>query len=201
MVLLRDATRFTMRCFRRSSSTYTKAPDMKINRKLYTKVAPYFGSLDATESKNIKELELKAMQKAGVPAQEYYSTIKPMQASYAIADHTRTLLFGISDGALPSNVGGGYNLRIILRRVFDFMDQYKMDLDIMKLIELHANDLKPLYKDIGESMNEINEVIETERKRYAEHEGNGAQHSDPDNNEARAAYRPESLRPSTKATA
>lgn len=144
-----------------------KSTDMKINRKLYTKVAPYFGSLDATESKNIKELELKVMQKAGVPAQEYYSTIKPMQASYAIADHTRTLLFGISDGALPSNVGGGYNLRVILRRVFDFMDQYKMDLDIMKLIELHANDLKPLYKEIGESISEIHEVIETERKRYA----------------------------------
>ena len=144
-----------------------KSTDMKADRKLYTKVAPYFGSLDATESKNIKELELKVMQKAGVPAQEYYGTIKPMQASYAIADHTRTLLFGISDGALPSNVGGGYNLRVILRRVFDFIDQYKMDLDIMKLIELHASDLKPLYKDIGESISEINEVIETERRRYA----------------------------------
>ncbi len=143
-----------------------KSTDMKINRKLYTKVAPYFGSLDATESKNIKELEMKVMQKAGVPAQEYYNTIKPMQASYAIADHTRTLLFGISDGSLPSNVGGGYNLRIILRRVFDFMDQYKIDFDIMKLIELHAHDLKPLYKDIGDSIGEIHEVLETERKRY-----------------------------------
>ena len=144
-----------------------KSTAMKTNRKLYTKVAPYFGSLDATESKNIKELELKVMAKAGVPANEYYDTIKPMQASYAIADHTRTLLFGISDGALPSNVGGGYNLRVILRRVFDFMEQYKMDLDIMKLIELHAHDLKPLFKDIGDSLGEINDVIETERRRYA----------------------------------
>lgn len=143
-----------------------KSTDMRINRKLYTKVAPYFGSLDATESRNIKELELKVMQKAGVPSQEYYSTIKPMQAAYAIADHTRTLLFGISDGALPSNVGGGYNLRIVLRRIFDFMDQYKMDFDMMKLIEMHAKDLKPLYKDIDESLDEISEVIATERKRY-----------------------------------
>ncbi len=144
-----------------------KSTAMKLNRKLYTKVAPYFGSLDATESRNIKELELKVMQKAGVAADEYFSTIKPMQASYAIADHARTLLFGISDGALPSNVGGGYNLRIILRRIFDFMEQYKMEFDIMKLIEMHARDLKPLYKDIEENIDEISEVIETERKRYS----------------------------------
>ena len=143
-----------------------KSTDIKINKKLYSKVAPHFSSLDATESRNIKELELKVMEKAGVPVQEYYSTIKPMQAAYAIADHARTLLFGISDGSLPSNVGGGYNLRVILRRIFDFMDQYKMDFDIMKLIELHVNDLKPLYKEIDESLEEIKEVISTERKRY-----------------------------------
>jgi len=37
---------------------------------------------------------------------------------YLILDHTRTLLLIISDGALPSNVGGGSNIRNILRRVF-----------------------------------------------------------------------------------
>jgi alanyl-tRNA synthetase len=144
-----------------------KSTDMKINKKLYSKVAPYFSSLDATESRNVKELELKIMEKAAVASvPDYLNTIKPMQASYAIADHARTLLFGISDGSLPSNVGGGYNLRVILRRIFDFMDQYKMNLDIMKLIELHVKDLKPVYNDIGDSLAEINEVISAERKRF-----------------------------------
>lgn len=143
-----------------------KSTGLKLDHKLYAKVAPEFGSLDATESKNIRELETKIMEKAGIPTQQYFDLIKPMQASYAIVDHSRTLLFGISDGALPSNVGGGYNLRIILRRMFDFIEQYKLDLDIMKLMELHAHDLKPLYKDIDESLNEINEVISIEKKRY-----------------------------------
>jgi alanyl-tRNA synthetase len=139
---------------------------IKPNRKLYAKVASQFGSLDATETRNVTELEMKILAKAKIPSQDYYNTIKPMQASYAIADHTRSLLFAINDGALPSNVGGGYNLRIILRRVFDFMDQYKMDFDIIKLMELHAKDLKPLYKDIDESIDEINEVISVEKRRY-----------------------------------
>ncbi len=139
---------------------------IKPDRKTYAKVAPFFGALDATETRNIKEHEMKVMRQAGVPEEDYHGTIKPMQAAYAIADHTRTLLFGISDGALPSNVGGGHNLRIILRRVFDFMDHYGIDLDIMKLIELHARDLKPIYRDIGDSMDEMSEVISVEKKRY-----------------------------------
>lgn len=143
-----------------------KSTGIKIDQKLYSKVAPQFGSLDATESRNLRELETKIIEKAGIPVNEYFNMIKPMQASYAIVDHARTLLFGISDGALPSNVGGGYNLRIILRRAFDFIEQYKMDLDLMKLIELHAKDLKPLYKDIDESMSEINEVLSIEKRRY-----------------------------------
>jgi alanyl-tRNA synthetase len=40
---------------------------------------------------------------------------------YIILDHTRTILITVSDGCLPSNVGGGGNVRNILRRVFSIM--------------------------------------------------------------------------------
>ena len=49
--------------------------------------------------------------------------ISPLEGIYLIADHVRTLIFAISDGALPSNVGGGYNLRMILRRIIGTMDR------------------------------------------------------------------------------
>lgn len=35
-----------------------------------------------------------------------------------VCDHTRSVLFAVEDGALPSNVGGGGNIRSVLRRVF-----------------------------------------------------------------------------------
>ena len=35
-----------------------------------------------------------------------------------VCDHTRSALFAIEDGSLPSNVGGGGNIRNVLRRVF-----------------------------------------------------------------------------------
>lgn len=41
-----------------------------------------------------------------------------MRDLYIILDHARTVFVIINDGSLPSNVGGGANVRNILRRVF-----------------------------------------------------------------------------------
>jgi alanyl-tRNA synthetase len=54
---------------------------------------------------------------------ELKEEIEPASALYSIAEHTRTLLMAISDGALPSNVGGGHNLRVILRRALSLQKQ------------------------------------------------------------------------------
>ncbi len=136
------------------------------NYTLYSKIAALSGEVDITEAGS-KDADMELMKKAGIKVKEYQDVIKPMQAVYAIADHTRTLLFAINDGALPSNMGGGYNLRIIIRRIFDFIDRYSMDLDLIKLMEMHSNDVKNLYKGLSENMDIINEVISIEKKRYA----------------------------------
>ena len=139
---------------------------IKHDVKAYSKIAGSFGLMNMDEMSDIDAFEKKLLQKAGMSESDYMNVIKPMQAAYAIADHTRTLLFAISDGALPSNVGGGYNLRIILRRIFDLASQYGLNMDLMKIIEMHSKDLSGLYSHVGESLNEINDVIEVERKRY-----------------------------------
>jgi len=43
---------------------------------------------------------------------------------FIILDHTRTILMTIYDGSLPSNVGGGGNVRNILRRIFALLKKY-----------------------------------------------------------------------------
>ncbi|MGC8670055.1 MAG: alanine--tRNA ligase [Candidatus Micrarchaeia archaeon] len=142
-----------------------KSMGIKPNEKLYHKVAGLLGLVDLTEVEGSSNIEEEIMKKAGISIDDYYNVIKPMQAAYAIADHTRTILFAITDGALPSNVGGGYNLRIILRRIFDFINAYG-NVDLMHVIEMHAKDLVDIYPRINDSIDEIAKVIEVERKRY-----------------------------------
>jgi len=74
---------------------------------------------------------------------------------YVVLDHTRTLFMIISDGALPSNVGGGSNVRNILRRVFAILQKYKWwDIlkmeGLMEIFEAHKKDLAGLYGEFPE---------------------------------------------------
>ncbi len=147
-----------------------KEMEITPDARLYSKVAGALASIDLSEMKHGSDEEKMLVRKAGVTDDEYNRIIKPMQAAYAIADHTRTTLFAITDGALPSNVGGGYNLRVLLRRIFDFMQRYgKKHVDVvdflMKVIEMHAKELKPLYKDIDSALDTIRKVIAAENGR------------------------------------
>lgn len=56
--------------------------------------------------------------KIGRTVLECKQAITPLKDLYIVLDHTRAALVTIQDGALPSNVGGGSNIRNIIRRVF-----------------------------------------------------------------------------------
>ncbi len=143
-----------------------KTAGIKPDAKLYRKVAEIAGYVDVGELNDAKHYEQELLSKSGISREQYLGVIRPMQAAYAIADHTRTLLFGISDGALPSNVGGGYNLRIILRRAFDLMEEYNLDIDLMQLMRIHSDSLKGLYGNLLKDEREMEEILELERQRH-----------------------------------
>jgi alanyl-tRNA synthetase len=98
--------------------------------------------------------------------QEIRKLLSDMQAVYSIADHSRTLLVAIHDGALPSNVGGGYNLRNILRRALNFIQSKKWDLDINEVIEEHKKEFGNWFKELKNT--ETKAVIDKEIERYKE---------------------------------
>ena len=85
-------------------------------------------------------------------------------------DHTRTILITISDGSLPSNVGGGGNVRNILRRCFAVMkargwwDMMGMD-GFIQIFEMHKEDLRGIYGQFPEYKS-FREIIEVEYNRW-----------------------------------
>ncbi|VVB76850.1 Alanine--tRNA ligase [uncultured archaeon] len=133
---------------------------------LYRKFAAFGGKLNRDEISNFAEVEEQILRSTGISKKDYETKIKPMQAVYATVDHARTLLFAIKDGSLPSNVGGGYNLRIILRRSLDFIDAYKLDYDMPRLARLVAHELKDIYPELSDGLETFDRVIEVEKDRH-----------------------------------
>ncbi|MEW6329548.1 MAG: alanine--tRNA ligase [Candidatus Micrarchaeota archaeon] len=145
-----------------------KRSHFELDRSLFQKYASISSALDVDEVKSLKEEEEKIAAALGIPVDEMKKKILPLQAMYAFADHSRTLLFALADGSLPSNVSGGYNLRVVLRRVLSFIEEFGFDFTLADIMESEARGLKDLYPELLENMESARAIIEIENKRYAE---------------------------------
>jgi alanyl-tRNA synthetase len=150
-----------------------KKSDVAFDKKLFDKFAKHSAKIDFSEKAGGK-VEDSILKELGISKKDYNEKVKPLQALYAVLDHSRTLLFAVSDGALPSNIGGGYNLRVILRRALSFIEEYNLGIGLDEVAEMHAKDLKGLYPDLEENLDILSKVIGIEGKRYAATKENGS---------------------------
>jgi alanyl-tRNA synthetase len=152
--------------FGETLSRLRKQVRIEFDPELYGRFAVHGGELNRDEVSNVNEVERRILKGAGISRKDYDTKIKPMQALYAVVDHVRTLLFAITDGSLPSNVGGGYNLRIILRRSFDFVDTYGFGVDLPAVARLVAKELEDIYPELHGGLVTFDKVVAVERARY-----------------------------------
>lgn len=117
---------------------------------------------------DLSQVRKAAIKSSHLSESHLTKMITPLEGIYMIADHLRTLIFAISDGALPSNVGGGYNLRIILRRIMATIDRLGLKLDLDELIDSHINYLKKTYPELEQYRSEVKTIIGIEMGRYHE---------------------------------
>ena len=132
-----------------------------------SKFAVYSGLLNVDEIEDVHSAWSSIAKDMGMSLDELKGDVYKTRALYAIADHTRTLLVAIHDGALPSNVGGGYNLRNLLRRCWTLIDQYNFDLDINDVFKSHIGEFGSWFTELKD-YGSLFEIIDVERKRYEE---------------------------------
>jgi alanyl-tRNA synthetase len=137
--------------------------DSKLLTRYFTEIAK---SLEKYQ--DLSQVRKAAIKASGVSEENLSRIITPLEGIYMIADHLRTLIFAISDGALPSNVGGGYNLRIILRRIMATMDRLGLNLDLDDLIDAHIDYLKKTYHELEQYRAEVKTIVGIEVGRYHE---------------------------------
>ncbi|QQR92116.1 MAG: alanine--tRNA ligase [Candidatus Iainarchaeum archaeon] len=135
-----------------------------LDEELFTRYAK-LGGLVNMEDDDVKEKRDWVAQQLGMKADDLYGRLGSLHAMYAIADHLKTILYTTTDGMLPSNAGGGYNLRLLLRRVFGFNSEYAFNFDYGKILEDHAKMLKGFDDSLQEGLQTaIDVVLEDEKK-------------------------------------
>jgi alanyl-tRNA synthetase len=126
------------------------------------------GSLDVDRFRGVIEDYTDLAKQLKLPEELLRSKIREFQGVYSVVDHSRTLLFAIADGTLPGNVGGGYNLRVILRRAMDFIDELHLNVNFEEIALWHAEVLKDMYPELLEHENEVRTILGVEERKYAQ---------------------------------
>ncbi len=89
------------------------------------------------------------------------------EAYRVIADHIRTIVFALGDGALFSNEGRGYVLRRILRRAVRYGLSLNLNEPFMfDLVPIVANVMKDYYPELLEKVKRLQPLIEAEEARF-----------------------------------
>ena len=128
----------------------------------------FAGTLDVDEIRSPTSDLAGLAKKLGMSEEDLRTKVRLMQAVYSIVDHSRTLLFAIADGMLPSNVGGGYNLRVILRRSLDFLSELHLDLELSDLTRWHAESMKNMFPELIQHDEDVRTILEVEQTKYSD---------------------------------
>lgn len=144
---------------------YRKKFGIKVDDKVYPEFAKRVGGLDVEEAKDPEAEVRRIEEEIGHPGFE--KALAPLQGLYASLDHLLTLLFTVKDGMLPSNAGGGYNLRMVLRRAFGIAEEFGWEVNYAEILEDHAKELKGLFPELAEGVESTADVVAEERRKYA----------------------------------
>ncbi|MHA1784576.1 MAG: alanine--tRNA ligase [Candidatus Helarchaeota archaeon] len=145
-----------------------KSVGINIDPDLLSKYAQISGLLNVDEVDDIDKARERIAKKLGLSYDVLSEQLGPMEALYAIADHLKTLSFAVADGAFPSNVGGGYNLRIILRRASILNELYQLGFNLQELIHEIINYFKKTYSRLTNANDIIDEILDLELRKFRE---------------------------------
>jgi alanyl-tRNA synthetase len=144
-----DSTSY-MSTFKNAMEYLTKELEMKVDNDVWAKLGPLSCQLDVDECENLQQTWDEIGKELGLSREDISKAIEPIKDLIVILDHTRSSFFLIRDGSLPSNVGGGSNLRNIIRRSFALMKKHgwweKIGFEgYLGIFEAHKKDLEGLY--------------------------------------------------------
>jgi len=120
------------------------------------------GRMDIDEAEDVEAARSEIAAEVGVDVERLRELVEPLESVYAIADHCRTLAYMLGDGIVPSNVGSGYLVRMVLRRTKRLVDEIGVDAPLDELVDMQADRLGYENRDT------IRDVVRTEVESYRE---------------------------------
>ena len=102
----------------------------------------------------------------GVDAGELERLLSPVEAIYAALDHTKSLVFILSEGVVPSNVREGYLARLLYRRSYRLLRRIGIEERLPDLVDAQIRLWGGDFPQLGSMRDEILDMVAHEGEKY-----------------------------------
>ena len=131
----------------------------------YSKAA---GSMKIETAADVRALKADAAARLGMNADDFIKQVRPFESMYVVCDHTRALMFMLSDGVVPSNVRQGYFARLLVRRALREMSQLGIEKKLSEIVARQVDYFAQDFPDLRENRSEIIKLVDVEQEKYRE---------------------------------
>ncbi len=133
-------------------------------REIIAESSKLAGVMGELRGERLNELRSEIARKFGITTERLESIVVPLEKVYALADHTRAILFMLGDALIPSNAGSGYLARLMIRRSLRMADELDLSISLFDLVSLHRKILSEFEFEVP--LETIQEILELEERRY-----------------------------------
>ncbi len=104
----------------------------------------------------------------GKDPRELEEILSPVEAIYAALDHTKSMVFILSEGVVPSNVREGYLARLLFRRSFRLLRRNGIQDRLPDLVEAQIDYWGGDFPQLRGMRDEIMDMVAVEGEKYRE---------------------------------
>lgn len=126
------------------------------------------GKLDFKEPERAFETFKEIAGLLSMNPAELWELVAPYHSLYALVDHTRTIMWMLGDGAVPSNVGAGYLARLLIRRALRHLWKLGLDVPLAEVVAMQIRLWKDDFPEYRDLESEILDIVDYEESRYRE---------------------------------
>ena len=131
-----------------------------------------FGELSGLLSLEKESVRLEARKKVademGMDLIDLEKVLRPIEKVFAVTDHTKSLIFMLAEGVVPSNMREGYLTRLIIRRTYRLLKELSIEGKILDIIDLQIGFWSNDFPHLREMRDEIIEMLKVEVEKFKE---------------------------------